>query len=54
MLEGTPALQGGHVQPRVTSVCSDRIFGQLRQFRVPRELGKTCESGALAGCPGTR
>ncbi|KAJ8036460.1 hypothetical protein HOLleu_20440 [Holothuria leucospilota] len=51
---GWAVLQGRHVQPRVTSVCSDRIFGQLRQFRAPRELGKACESRALAGCPGTR
>ncbi|KAJ8034515.1 hypothetical protein HOLleu_21391 [Holothuria leucospilota] len=47
---GRAACQGRHVQPRETSHCSDGIFGQLRQFRAPREPGKTCESGAFAGC----
>ncbi|KAJ8035511.1 hypothetical protein HOLleu_19219 [Holothuria leucospilota] len=47
---GRAACQGRHVQPRETSHCSDGFFGQLRQFRAPRELGKTCKSGALTGC----
>ncbi|KAJ8024496.1 hypothetical protein HOLleu_34419 [Holothuria leucospilota] len=34
-------------QTRDFSLCSDGIFEQLRQFRAPRELGKTCESGAV-------
>ncbi|KAJ8029035.1 hypothetical protein HOLleu_28326 [Holothuria leucospilota] len=51
---GRAACQGRHVQPRETSHCSGRIFGQLRQLRAARELGKMCESGGLAGCPCTR
>ncbi|KAJ8021775.1 hypothetical protein HOLleu_39069 [Holothuria leucospilota] len=53
-VRGRAACQGRHVQPRETSHCSGRIFGQLRQLRAARELGKTYESGGHAGCPCTR